>query len=114
MKPIYKLGLALATILALMIGVALAATQYSSTTAATAANSNVAFGAAYPYVLIINDGPNTVYFDLSGDGVATTANAPLKIGESFSAPRGGYIAVGLICAAAETASVRVVAIKDTP
>ena len=110
----------------LLLGLALAARgtslYYSGTIAATQANTATSFidnhsgGSAAAFnarrVVIINDGPNAVYVDLK-DTTATTADRKVASGESFSQVWDsglggeGWAGIGLICAAGETASVRV-------
>lgn len=73
-------------------------------------------------VLLVNDGANEVYYRLFTSGEtaadATTSSAELKSGESVSfifqpgstkeQPQAYYKTLSLICAAGETATVRVV------
>jgi hypothetical protein len=81
--------------------------EYAATVAASAVNAAVEFGFLATDMLAVNDGPNTVHLTLDSD-VSTTSKFPLKSGETFAmglrTPRRH---IGLICAAAETASVRV-------
>ena len=85
-------------------------TYYTSNVSATATNSVVSFGKTCYSVRIKNDGANTVYYEYPGS-VATTSSVKLLSGESevISIPEGhaGLWQLGLICAAAETATVRV-------
>ncbi len=85
------------------------ASQTNTATNITMANTD---NKAYA-VTLINDGPSTVYFDLTGVA-ATTSSPSLKTGESltFTSARGQYpiTRVDLICAAAQTATVRVYAV----
>lgn len=111
-------------LLLVLAGVSAYATglYYSGTTAATDVNTAVSFtdnrsggsNAAFKatHVVVWNDGPNSVHVDL-GDTTATTADRKIKAGESFSEDwdarlgSDGWPGLGLICAAGETASVRV-------
>jgi hypothetical protein len=71
-------------------------------------NSAVSFG-FNGYVVIVNDGPNHVYVSLVGTTAATT-DFQLKSGESL-APNDPTTGIGLICATAESATVRVLALE---
>ena len=82
--------------------------EYFTAASASQTNTAVTFG-FNGYPLLINDGPNTVYVSLVGT-VATTSDFQLKSGESL-APIDPTTGVGLICATAETATVRVYALE---
>jgi len=63
------------------------------------------------HLLLINDGANTVYISITQTGetakTATTSDFPLKKGEAWLLDSDRTIdQISLICAAAETASVR--------
>jgi hypothetical protein len=89
---------------------------------ATATVTNTTLPAHTKTVLMINDGTNEVYFSLYNDAEtpadATTSSKELKSGESLTfvfspnsaeSAAGGtyYKTLSIICAAAETATVRV-------
>lgn len=63
-------------------------------------------------LLLINDGPDPVYFNFT-DGVAVATGASLGSGESISLTSGGgpydVTNVGLICNPGDTATVRIFA-----
>ena len=113
----FLVGLALVAVLANATGL-----YYSGTIGATQANTATSYtdnhsgGSALAFnarrVVVINDGPNAVYVDLE-DTTATTADRKVANGESFSQVWDsglggeGWAGIGLICAAGETAGVRV-------
>lgn len=81
------------------------------TVSATQTNTAVTFTVPPGILVLVNDGPNTVYVTLAST-TATTSKFALKIGESLSltfasdlqaAPTGA----GFICTTGQTASVRV-------
>jgi hypothetical protein len=82
--------------------------EFYEAISATDANSAVPFGFT-GYVLLVNDGPNAVHVSLVGT-TATTSDFLLKSGESL-APQDPTSGIGLICASAETATVRVLALQ---
>jgi hypothetical protein len=83
-------------------------TEFYTAASASQANTAVTFG-FQGYVLLINDGPNSVHVSLVGT-VATVSDFTLKMGESLS-PQDPTTGIGLICATAETATVRVLALE---
>lgn len=80
--------------------------EYFAAVSATDVNTAVSFG-FNGYVLLINDGADSVYVSLVGT-TATTADFELKSGESL-APSDPTTGVGLLCATSDTATVRVFA-----
>lgn len=87
--------------------------HFSATVSVTDVNTNTEItGIRGNTVLIINDGAGSVYFDVL-DGVAVPTGAALDAGESIIVTAGGstlYVTnVGLICAAGQTATVRIFA-----
>lgn len=114
-------SLALLAALALLCGPALAEPTYTKI-AATQAVTNTTLPAGTLSVTLINDGANEVYFRLFTSGEtpanATTSYAELKSGESMSfsfqpgstseQPQAYYKTLSTICAAGETATVRVI------
>jgi hypothetical protein len=94
--------------------------EFYTSVSVTATNTNTAIilprmgGHAFS-VTIINDGPNEVFYD-TYTGVATTSSALLYPGENrtleipMCEPRYAVTNVGLICSAAETATVRIYAL----
>lgn len=115
-------------LLMLALGLAMAATVWAADTikytkvSATAVVTNTTLDSNTQTVLLINDGANEVYFDLYGEAAtpadATTSSKELKAGESLEFTFGGqefdrasgsryYKTLSIICAAAETATVRV-------
>lgn len=111
-----RIGLALLAIL-LAAGVSSGLELYYEKVSASQTNSTVsitltATGNKAVQALIANDGPNEIYVDVGGDGVATTANAEIPAGKeySFTMPGNQSIdAIGIICDTDETATVRVYA-----
>jgi hypothetical protein len=117
------LALALAAALLAVPAVLLAADTIKYTkVSATSTVTNTTLDSGTQTVLIINDGANEVYFDLYGDAQtpadATTSSKELKSGEQITFEFGGqefdrgsgskyYKTLSIICAAAETATVRV-------
>lgn len=75
---------------------------------ATQVNTNVDFGFRATHLLLINDGANEVYVELGGT-TATTSDFELKAGENFTIDVPPMEDIGLICAAGEMATVRVLA-----
>jgi hypothetical protein len=100
------LGIILAT--ALLAQAVFIKAEYFEIVSAEDTNSAVSFG-FNGYVVIVNDGPNHVYVSLVGT-TATTNDFQLKSGESL-APNDPTTGLGLICATAETATVRVLALE---
>ena len=104
-------ALALAAIALLPAPIPAATVQEQiQTVSASQTNTAVTFTVAPAILVLVNDGPNTVYITLAST-VATAAKFPLKIGESLSltfasdlqaAPTGA----GFICTTGQTASVR--------
>ena len=80
---------------------------------ATAVNTSTTFGFVARYVRITNDGANEVFVLLSSTGAATatTAGMELKSGETQGYANVAIKSVGLICSAAETATVRLYAVR---
>lgn len=111
---------------ALIVALALSGTAWGEPTytkvSATAVVTNTTLPAGTKSVTIINDGANEVYHRLFTSGEtaadATTASAEIKSGESVtysfepgstSEVQGAYYkTLSVICAAAETATVRVI------
>lgn len=95
---------------------ALAGSQYNTPVSATSTATLVTFGFPATYILLKNDGSNEVYVDLVG-GTATTSSFEIKSGEAFSIPPNwsndepGRATISIVCAAAETATVRVLALR---
>jgi hypothetical protein len=76
-----------------------------------------AFSASYVLIRSASTSANTCFFDPT-DGVATTADTRLEPGATISFPwpevsgtSGGYASIGMICAAAETATFYITAIR---
>lgn len=88
--------------------------QYNTPVSVTDTNTTVSFGFAATNVVFKNDGANEVYLSFTATA-ATTASFELKAGESlaFSVERSevGLGRFDVICAAAETATLRVLALK---
>jgi predicted S18 family serine protease len=123
--------LALTVALLFVATFALAAVQQDSRSiSATQANTAVTFtdqdGVAFSafVVTVTNDGGDTVYVNLSSTTATAGTNKEVKIpsGESFTFNRMdrdspnssvwvGFSGIGVICAAGETATVRVVALR---
>lgn len=87
--------------------------HFSAVVSVTDVNTNTPIvGVRGNSVLIKNDGPDEVYFDVL-TGEATATGAPLLAGEAIVVTAGGsplFVEnVGLICAAGETATVRIFA-----
>lgn len=83
--------------------------EFSDSVSASDVATEVQFGFMARRVTIINDGSSTIYFSLSGSP-ATTSSFPLKSGESWGLTGLPTIRVGglsVICAAGQTATVRV-------
>jgi hypothetical protein len=114
MRPLKFLSLALAVlmlVLPLMPAGGATLKEQIQTVSATQTNSAVTFTTPPGILVLVNDGPNTVYITLAST-TATTIKFALKNGESLSltfasslqaAPTGA----GFICTAGQTASVRV-------
>ena len=85
--------------------------QFSQTVSATQTNTAISFGFLASWALVINDGPSTVYVNFGGT-TATTSDFALLSGE-FVGPNlaNKSEGLGLITAAATTASVRVLALQ---
>ena len=96
---------------------------YSTTVSATQTNSAVAFGFTAKQVLVINDGSNEVFIDLTDTtAVADTTdstNVEIKAGSAISfawdartdPTLDGWTGMGVICSSGETATVRVTATR---
>lgn len=90
--------------------------HFSLVVSATDANTNTDLTAGGLYransILLVNDGPDEIYFDLT-NGVAAVSGASINPGESIAVTSGGgaypLTNLGLICAPGETASVRIFA-----
>jgi len=82
--------------------------QFQATVSATEVNSTVNLDGRRE-VLLINDGPGTVYVNLI-NGTATTADFPLKVGEFLSPAHRVGPQLGLVCATSQTATVRVLGV----
>lgn len=89
--------------------------EFNTTVSATQANTETSFGFEAADVLIINDGADEIYLTFT-DAAATTDDFSLNSGEKmsirFTDPSRKPAEVNIICAAGETASVRVVAWKN--
>ena len=85
--------------------------EFYQLVAATQVNTPLSFGFDVSNVLFVNAGPQTVYITVSAL-IATTSMFPLNSGEQVAVtlnnPSEG---AGLICAAGQTASVRVWALQ---
>lgn len=101
-----KLLIGLLLILAVSVSAGeLRYTAVSATATSQTLNLNVTT------ILMVNDGANEIYFRVFDQGTepsaATTSNAELKSGESVEINRtAGIGSVSIVCAAAETATVR--------
>ena len=88
--------------------------QYNTSVSATSTNTAVTFGFNATSLVLKNDGANSVFLDFS-DTVAETTNFELKNGEtlalSVERSENGWPGFGAICSAAETATVRVLAVR---
>lgn len=119
-----KRALAVLAVLALAAGAWAADRVYYNKVSASQTVSNVTLTANTKTILLINDGANEIYYDLYNDSEtpadATTSSKELKSGETISftfqpnsssgLPGGSYYkTLSIICAAGETATVRVVA-----
>jgi hypothetical protein len=82
--------------------------EYYELVSASDENTAVSFGFT-GQVVVTNDGPNDVYVSLVGT-TATTSDFQLKMGETL-APEDPTSGIGLICATAESATVRVLALQ---
>jgi hypothetical protein len=89
--------------------------QYSTPVSATEANTAVTFGFSATSLAIKNDGPQSVFLDFT-DTTAATTNFELKNGETVSLTvdrsGSGWPGFGAICSAGQTATVRVLAIRN--
>ena len=117
-----RLILMLALGLAVVVGLAVADAPYINNAVSVTATSQTltvhVSGVPKTTVILLNSGPNSVYYCLWSEGTTpaacTTATGfELRSTESIvethgrSEPGSGYIAVSVICAAAETAALRV-------
>jgi hypothetical protein len=119
-KTMRRLAVLLA-VLAIACGLAYAEPTYTAVSA-TQAVTNTTLPEGTKTVLIVNDGANEIYYRLFTSGEtsanATTASAQLKSGESISftftpgstkeVSQAYYKTLSIICAAGETATVRIV------
>ena len=102
--------MALALGLALLAVMATAELNYTKVSATATAQTTTISGSS---LLIVNDGANEVYVRVFNDGEtaadATTSSTEIKSGEGLEFYRPmGMKAVSIVCAAAETATVRLV------
>ena len=79
------------------------------TVSVTAGSQTITIG--YDTLTIVNDGSNEVYVRIfaggEATGDATTSSAQIKSGEGFTFYRQGQInSISIVCAASETATVR--------
>lgn len=81
--------------------------QYDTPVSASSTNTHVAFGFQAKGVTLQNDGPNSVRVSLNTP--ATTSDFEVKSGENLTLSAKGVTALDFICAAAETATVRLLA-----
>ena len=108
-------GLALALLLALVASGRPALAQYGPSVkyqavSATDASTNVDFGFRATHVVLINDGANEIYVKFGGT-TATTSDFELKPAETISVDVPPMEDLGIICAAGETATTRVLAMS---
>ncbi len=99
------------SILAVVLALAVSAGAELRYTQANATSSSQTVTIISSELIIVNDGSGSVYIRIFyGDetpAAATTANAEIKSGESFTARKDLQIrAVSLICASGQTATVR--------
>jgi hypothetical protein len=89
----------------------LVAYQYQAV-AVTATSQTVDFANPCSELLLINDGANEVYIDFAAQ-TATTSDFQLKVDESvaFRSVLDGF---AVVCAAAETATLRVLCLRGRP
>lgn len=114
--------IAVLAVLALALVCQLGAEPTYTKVSATQTVTNTTLPASTKTVVLINDGTNEVYWRLFTSGEtaanATTSSAELKSGESIALtfqpgstqeqPQAYYKTLSIICAAGETATVRVI------
>jgi hypothetical protein len=89
--------------------------QYNTPISASDTNTAVNFGFNATQLVLRNDGPNSVFLNFTST-TATTSSFELKNGEALSLSversSAGWGFLGAICSAGETATVRILAVKN--
>lgn len=83
--------------------------EFNTVVAASDTNTSVSFGFQANRIVIINDGTDEIFFTISSL-TATLSNFELKASESITiSPPSPTEGMAIICNAAETATVRIIA-----